>query len=109
MPSHTTIERITTRSQNKTNNSQNNQEIKPYGNPNSKDLNKSHSSRLVGGVEKWRMAERQGRHGVAWSGGGVGSPIFHIVDKNQEGYLVSERSHPAPGQTSQPTVSAPGS
>ena len=62
----------------KINNIQNCQKIKLYGSPTSKDLKKPHSSRRVGGAEKWSQGEEVRRHGVVQGGGsgGTGSPTF---------------------------------
>ena len=88
-PPHATTERITTRPQNKEQ-----QKIKLDGNPTTKDLKKSHSSRCAGEAETQRWEERPRSHPVAQKGmvAGCAAPHSLVVDKNQEGYLGSEQS-----------------
>ena len=65
----------------KTNFIQNNQKIKLYGNPTTKDLKKPHSSRWVGGVERQREVAVAVERVISHSS---------VVDKNLEGYLESK-------------------
>ena len=58
LPPHTTTEKITTRLQNKYH--QKHQKIELYGSLTTKDLNKPHSSRWVGGAEMGRVAKMCG-------------------------------------------------
>ena len=62
-----------------------------------KDLKKPHSSRWVGEVETW--SKQRGMHRDAlWCGEMVAAewtfPHPCVVNKNQEGYLGSQRSQP---------------
>ena len=81
LPPCTTKRRTTTNL--KTKNNQNCQEIKLYGNPTTKALNKKHSSRLVGGAEMGSQGGEDSQQGSSWRTGvgaaaarGVGGPTF---------------------------------
>ena len=66
-------------------------EIKLKGSLTTTKLKKPHSSRLVGGEEKWK--------GLV--------PHPHVVDKNSRG-IPWKRGVPAPYQVPQPRVPVPG-
>ena len=74
-----------------------------YGNPITKDLKKKYSSRLVGGVEM----RSQGGEAMMWWWCGRGSPTLSC-GRQKPGGTHGEQAIPAPGQTAQPRVPAPG-
>ena len=97
MPPCATTEIITARFQN---NNQNFQKIELYGSLTTKDLQKPHSPRWIGGAETWRQVERH--RDIVWYGEAVEweAPQSRVVDKNREGYLGSKRSEPQAGSHS---------
>ena len=76
---HTAPPRTTRRSTTtnlKAKNNQNCQNIELYGSPTTKELEKKHSSRLVGGAKMGSQAERTGSKAEARGLGRLGSPTF---------------------------------
>ena len=71
----------------KTNNAQIHQKIELYGSPTTKDLKKPHLSRPQEG-QRCRGTERRGE-AVEWA-----VQHSHVLGKNREGHLGSERSQP---------------
>ena len=81
MPTCTTKRRTTTNL--KTKNNQTCQKIKLYGIPTTKELEKEHSSRLVGGAEMGSLGREDTLKGSGWrtragkaAAGGAGGPTF---------------------------------